>query len=140
MARALYMQHPSVMPNESTYAPHALGAWGERIAAERLLRKGWCIVEKNYRLGRREVDLIVRRGEILAFVEVKTRAGSRFGPPEASVTRRKQREIETVARDFIMRHRPDSPAVRFDVVAIVVGPGRRLLRYEHIEDAWRPHS
>lgn len=140
MARALSVSHGSVMSNESTYPPHALGAWGERLAAERLLRRGWRIVEKNYRLGRREVDLIVRRGEILAFVEVKTRAGARFGPPEASVTRRKQREIETVARDFIMRRRPDCPAVRFDVVAIVVGPGRRLLRYEHIEDAWRPRS
>ena len=95
-------------------------------------------MERNYRFGRREVDLIAQKGEILAFVEVKTRSGARFGPPEAAVTARKQREIEIVARDFLLRHRPRCPAVRFDVVAIVVGPGRRLLRYEHIEDAWRP--
>jgi len=126
------------MPNAHPYPPHDLGAWGERIAAERLVGSGWHIVERNYRFGRREVDLIAQKGEILAFVEVKTRSGARFGPPEASVTARKQREIEVVARAFLLRHRPRSPAVRFDVVAIVVGPERRLLRYEHIEDAWRP--
>ena len=118
--------------------PHELGAWGERLAGARLERRGWTILERNYRLGRREVDLIARKEGILAFVEVKTRSGAHFGPPEASVTWRKRREIETVARDFILRHPVGDLVIRFDVVAIVVGRGRRLLRYEHIEDAWRP--
>jgi len=122
----------------SSYPPHELGAWGERLAGVRLEHRGWTILERNYRLGRREVDLIVRREGILAFVEVKTRSGAHFGPPEASVTWRKRREIETVARDFILRHPVGDLGIRFDVVAIVVGRGRRLLRYEHIEDAWRP--
>ncbi|MCH7992121.1 MAG: YraN family protein, partial [Gemmatimonadetes bacterium] len=59
----------------SSYPPHELGAWGERLAGARLERRGWTILERNYRLGRREVDLIARKEGILAFVEVKTRSG-----------------------------------------------------------------
>jgi putative endonuclease len=94
----------------------------------------------NYRFGRREVDLVVRRGCLVAFVEVKTRAGSGFGAPEDAVTRLKRREIEAVAREFLWRHRLDDIDVRFDVVAIVVGTGRGVIRIEHLEDAWRPDA
>jgi len=102
------------------------------------VRDGWTVLERNYRFGRREVDLVVRRGGLVAFVEVKTRAGTGYGAPEEAVTRLKRREIEAVAGDFLWRHRLDDVDVRFDVVAIVVGPGRRVIRIEHLEDAWRP--
>jgi len=96
------------------------------------------VVERNYRWGRKEVDLIALRRGVLAFVEVKTRSGPDFGPPEESITSKKCREIEAVARYFLA-HRVFSPvAVRFDVVAIVVDPRRRILRFDHVEDAWRP--
>lgn len=78
-----------------------------------------------------------RRREI-AFVEVKARAGPGYGAPEEAVTLRKRREIEAVAADFLFRHPPGQVDVRFDVVAIEVGPDGRLERIEHIEDAWRP--
>jgi putative endonuclease len=115
-----------------------LGVWGEQLAAQRLSLLGWNILEKNYHLGRREVDLIMAKQGVLVFVEVKTRSGGRFGPPEAAVTPRKRGEIEAVARDFLMRYKGPIADVRFDVVAIVVGPDRHLVRYDHIEDAWRP--
>jgi putative endonuclease len=120
------------------YPPHALGRFGEAYACAYLVRNGWTVVEKNYRFGRREVDLVVRRRDLLAFVEVKTRAGTGYGAPEEAVTRLKQREIEAVAREFLWRHRLDDIDVRFDVVAVVAGPGRRVVRIEHLEDAWRP--
>jgi putative endonuclease len=126
------------MDRRSEHPPHRLGARGERIAAERLERAGWHILERGYRLGRREVDLIARRGPMLAFVEVKTRSGPGYGPPEEAVTRRKRAEIEAVALDWLMRHGRDVIDVRFDVVAIEVGPDGAISRYEHIEDAWRP--
>jgi putative endonuclease len=130
--------HHSTMSEYRSYPPHQLGVWGEQLAAQRLSLLGWTILRKNYQLGRREIDLIMARRGVLAFVEVKTRSGGRFGPPEAAVTSRKRREIEAVARDFLMRYRGPLADVRFDVVAIVVGPARRLVRYDHIEDAWRP--
>lgn len=128
------------MRRPSAYPPHALGAWGEQVASALLTRAGWRILERGYRLGRREVDLIARRGSLLAFVEVKTRATDVFGPPEEAVTRRKRLEIEAVALDYLVRHVRADVDVRFDVVSVVAGPGRRLLRCEHLEDAWRPEE
>lgn len=117
-----------------------LGTWGEDEAARALEARGWRILERNYRAGRREIDLIVRRGDLIAFVEVKTRAGTGYGHPEEAVTALKRREIEAVAREFLARRRLGRVGVRFDVVGIVVGPGRRLLRLTHVPDAWRPAS
>jgi putative endonuclease len=126
------------MGTPSEHGPHALGRWGERHAATFLQRKGWTILARNYRFGRREVDLIVRRGEILAFVEVKTRAGERFGWPEEAITPLKRREVEAVATHFLARHAQPGACVRFDAVAIVVTAGGDRARIRHVEDAWRP--
>lgn len=122
----------------NTHPPHALGRWGEERAAGALEARGWRILARNYRFGRREVDIVALRGGVLAFVEVKTRAGRGFGEPEESVTALKRREIEAVARDFVTRHRVGPIEIRFDVVAIVVGPGRRVERLTHVAGAWRP--
>ena len=97
------------------------------------------MLARNYRFGRREVDLVVRRDDLVVFVEVKTRAGSGYGSPLEAVTRPKRREIETVAADFLRRHRLTALKVRFDALGIVVCPGpRATLEVEHVEDAWRP--
>jgi putative endonuclease len=120
------------------HPPHALGRLGESAAQAFLKQSGWTVLDRNYRFGRREVDLVVRRGGLVAFVEVKTRAGGGFGAPEEAVTWKKRREIEAVARDFLWRHRLDDVDVRFDVVAIVAEQRRGTIRIEHLEDAWRP--
>jgi putative endonuclease len=124
----------------TTYAPHVLGRFGEDCARAYLEQGGWKVLASNYRFGRREVDLVVRRGGLVAFVEVKARAGSGYGSPEEAVTRIKRREIETVAREYLWRHRLDDIDVRFDVVAIIVGRGRNPVTIEHLEDAWRPEG
>jgi putative endonuclease len=125
-------------PSHPPYPPHALGAWGEAVACRLLAGAGWTILERGYRLGRREVDLIARRGRLIAFVEVKTRIALQYGSPAEAVTWRKRREIEAVASDYLMRHVDDDVDVRFDVVSLVSAPGRRVLRCDHVEDAWRP--
>ena len=94
------------------------------------------MLASNYRFGRREVDLIASRGGVIAFVEVKTRAGPGFGRPEESISARKRREIELVAREFTVRRGLVGRPVRFDVIAVELERGG--LRCEHIEDAWRP--
>lgn len=132
------MPHDEPPSRQPRHPPHALGAWGERHAAARLERDGWRILERGYRMGRREVDLVIRKGGLLVFVEVKTRSDDSFGAPEDAVTRLKRREIEAVALDYLLRHVPADVDVRFDVVAIVRDTRGRVLRYEHIEDAWRP--
>ena len=123
--------------SQRAHPPHALGRLGEARAREYLIARGWTIAATNYRFGRREVDIVARRGSLVAFVEVKTRAGDGFGAPEEAVTRLKRREIEIVAREYLYRHRLDDVDVRLDVISVTVG---RNPRVEHLEDAWRPET
>ncbi len=74
----------------------------------------------------------------MAFVEVKTRAGTGFGAPQEAITELKRREVEAVAAQFLARHAFQDVEVRFDAVGIVLDRDRRMLRIEHIPDAWRP--
>lgn len=117
---------------------HSLGRWGEHHAARFLERRGWTVVCRNYRFGRREVDLVVRRGAVLAFVEVKTRAGEGFGQPTEAITWRKRREIEAVAAHFLATRAPSQTQVRFDAVAVTLLARGGPVRVEHVPDAWRP--
>ena len=97
------------------------------------------MLARNYRFGRREVDLVVRRGDLVAFVEVKTRSGLGYGAPLEAITRLKRREVEAVAGHFLRCHGLTSAQVRFDAVGIRVLKGPRIaVEVEHVEDAWRP--
>jgi putative endonuclease len=96
----------------------ALGAEGERVAKVYLQAKGFRILHENYSTPLGEIDLIAREGEVVVFVEVKTRASGEYGPPQASVTRQKQRQIVKVAELFLQRHKLSGAACRFDVVAV----------------------
>lgn len=118
-----------------------MGRKGEEIAARHLEGAGWTVLERNYRAGRNEVDLIVRRGRTVAFVEVKARRGAGFGHPLEAITERKRCEIAKVARAW-MRARGGlgGLSLRFDAVAVQFGDARDALRtprIEHVADAWR---
>lgn len=114
---------------------HDLGRRGEAFAAAWLERRGWSIVARNHRLGHKEIDLVVRRGSVVAFVEVKTRAGAGWGHPLEAITRAQRTEIERVARVWIERHGRPADIYRFDAIAVVWQGGRPSV--EHVEDAWR---
>lgn len=116
--------------------PHEFGRRCEELAAESLIAAGWRIVARNYRFGRREIDLIARRRRVVAFVEVKGRRGDGFGHPLEAITRRKREEIRRVAEQWIARNGGPGLIYRFDAVGVTLeaagGP-----RVEHVEDAWR---
>ncbi len=118
-------------------APRRRQAWlrgrrGEGLAAGWLRLKGYRVVARNFRSGAGEIDLIARRGGVLAMVEVKTR-GDLASAGEALGTRQRARIVR--ATEAFLQQRPDLAqlSVRFDV--ILVAPGR-LPR--HLLDAWRP--
>lgn len=126
------------MDSAPQHPPHRLGRRGEDAAATYLEAHGWVVVARNYRFGRREVDLVIRRDGILAFVEVKTRSGDGFGSPQDAITRLKRREIEAVAAQYLVRFPPGDVDIRFDAVSVRRWRGRSALEIEHLEDAWRP--
>ncbi|SOD03874.1 putative endonuclease [bacterium JGI 053] len=113
-----------------------VGDRGERLAAEHLERAGWTILSRNFRVGHREVDLVARRGEVVAFVEVKTRAGLGYGYPLEAITLRKRREIQQVATVWVERHGKPDDVYRYDAVAVLILAGREP-EIDHVEDAWR---
>ena len=109
-----------------------LGELGENAAAELLRTRGYRIVARNHRCRLGEVDLIAEKGELLVFVEVRTRASASFGGPEETVHGRKQRRVVAAARDFLARRRGPERALRFDVVAVIDGArGPTLTHYEN---------
>lgn len=113
------------------------GRRGEEIAARFLAGRGWRILDRNYRAGPRELDLVARRARVLAFVEVKTRRSATFGHPLEAITRRKRNELAACARAWLREH-PTPPGLvrRFDAVSVRLGPGGSS-EVEHVEDAWR---
>ena len=110
------------------------GDAGEKAAEDVLARDGYRVVARKHRCPRGEVDLVLERGELLVFVEVRTRATSVFGAPEETVGVEKQRRIVRAARDFLARWRGPPRGARFDVVAVLDRPeGPRV---SHIPDAF----
>ena len=112
-----------------------LGARGEDAAVELLRAGGYRIVARNHRCPRGEIDVIAEKGDLLVFVEVRTRATSAFGGPEETVGARKQRRVIAAARDYLAQRRGRAKAARFDVIAVVEGPqGPALTHFENAFD------
>ena len=116
-----------------------LGIEGERLALAYLTACGWAVEAHRFRLGRHDVDLVARRGHLVAFVEVKTRRSEGFGSPLEAVSRRKQRDIARTAALWVLRHGRSDDVYRFDLIAVQEHRGAGPI-IEHVEDAWRPDS
>ena len=114
-----------------------LGRLGEAAAAALLERAGFTVIARRFRLRAGEVDLIVERGDLIVFVEVKTRSGEGYGVPAAAVTEAKRRRLAQAALAFLGRTGRLDRRVRFDVVEVRARSGR-IERVHHIEDAFRP--
>ncbi len=112
---------------------NTLGREGEEIAVKFLKKKGYRIIEKNYRTVFGEIDIIARDKDVIVFTEVKTRADNTFGYPFEAVNRRKREKIKKVALSFMKKCRKEFPA-RFDVLSITVKDGKK--RIEHMKDAF----
>jgi putative endonuclease len=108
------------------------GREAEGLAQRYLAAQGWRLIAVNQRVGRGELDIIARRGGVLAFVEVKARRSDACGSPEDAVTIRKQRQIRSLA-ELWLSSRPSAlrgvTDVRFDVIAVDCGRRPATLRH-----------
>jgi putative endonuclease len=113
-----------------------LGAFGERLAAGRLRREGYEIVDTNVAVRPwGEIDIVARRDGVLALVEVRTRRGERFGGAALSFTAGKRRRMANAAEAYLSRFGDEVPPARVDVVLVSLDASGRLTGIEHIEDA-----
>ncbi len=116
-----------------TFWNRLFGDRGERAAARFLRRKGLRVITRGYRTRHGEIDLIARDGDVLVFVEVKSR---RQGVPAEAVTPEKQRRITLAALHFLRKHNLLEVRSRFDIVAVVWPDDRGEPEIEHIPNAF----
>ena len=115
-----------------------LGKWGEDEAALYLEDEGYTIVERDWKIGRRDLDIIAFSpdGSILVIVEVKTRTDEEYQLPEEAVDPRKMRNLAIAANAYVKECNIDKE-LRFDIVSIV-GCNRQVKSIQHLKDAFNP--
>ena len=111
------------------------GILGERLAKDSLEKRGYHIIETNYRCPEGEIDIIAKHNEYLVFIEVRTKKSLKFGTPEESITPAKKERMRAAAFYYQQTHDDLSPLWRIDVVAIELDPKGKLSRIELIENA-----
>ena len=134
-----------------TFTTAEIGRFGEDIAVKLLRKKGFKILERNYRAGHNELDIIAENKEYTVFVEVKTRSehklfGFDYGDPSEAVDYQKQRRTIQAANAYLYKHDGDNEhdkMIRFDIVEVYLqnrafSSRPAVLTTEHIEDAFRP--
>jgi putative endonuclease len=110
-----------------------LGRLGEEMAVNLLLEKNYTILERNYRFGKLELDIIAKYKGFLIVIEVKTRFTNEIGEPWEAVTKKKQTQIIKATNHYIIENDIDSE-VRFDVISII--KNEKFQKIEHIIDAF----
>lgn len=108
------------------------GLLGENHATTYLREQGYTILRQNYRYKRAEVDIIAQKGNLLVFVEVKTRSTNKYGYPEEAVNYKKEAMLLGAAEEFILQEEWQHE-VRFDIISVTLGSPPAI---HHIEDAF----
>lgn len=112
-----------------------LGEKGEKLALEYLKKKGYQILETNFRFKRNEIDIIAQDGEMLVIVEVKTRQSEFMAGPEITVTKSKQKTLIKAANAYIIENDLDLET-RFDIVSVILNEKQSDI--DHLIDAFYP--
>ena len=101
----------------------ALGVYGEAYAAQHLVEQGMVLLDRNWRCGAGEIDLVLRDDRVLVVCEVKTRSSTAFGSPLEGVTTRKAARLRRLAARWLAQHPLHPDHVRIDIVGVLVPPG-----------------
>lgn len=108
-----------------------LGAYGERVAAQRLVDEGMVVVDRNWRCDAGEIDLVLRDGDVLVFCEVKTRSSAAFGHPLETVTAVKAERLRRLAVHWVEEHGVQPGGIRIDLVGVLLAE-RGAAEVEHV--------
>ncbi len=111
-----------------------IGKKGEDIAVEFLKKKGYSILERNYRKQYAEIDIVAISNNILVCVEVKTRTSNRFGTPFESITSWKLRPVTKLAEYYQMTHKELPDEMRIDAIGVTLNAINEVEKIEHLEN------
>lgn len=118
-------------PTPATARCLALGAYGERLAAQHLVAQGLVVLDRNWRCDAGEIDLVLRDGAVLVVCEVKTRASLVCGTPHEAITPAKLERLKRLASLWAEEHGVQTAEVRIDLVAVQC-PTRGAASVEHV--------
>ncbi len=107
---------------------------GEELATKFLKEKGYKIIERNFRKGYGEIDIIAVQGRTLVFVEVKTRTGNQFGTPLEQITYFKLRSLVKTAQFYKVLNPKLPEAMRIDAISVILDYSNNPVKIEHIEN------
>jgi putative endonuclease len=110
---------------------HALGAYGERVAARHLAAAGMVVLDRNWRCDEGELDLVLRDGSVLVACEVKTRTSTAHGHPHEAIGDDKLARLLRLGERWAQAHQVRPPETRVDLVA-VLRPGKGPALVEHV--------
>ncbi len=111
------------------------GILGEKIAGDYLQKRGYRILETNYRCPYGEIDIVARHGDYLVFIEVRTKKSRQFGSPEESITHAKRQKLIATAWHYRQAATDPPPLWRIDTVAVELNRKNEILRIELTENA-----
>jgi putative endonuclease len=112
-----------------------IGALGEKLARDFLKKRGYHIIETNYRCPRGEIDIVARHQECLVFIEVRTKTNLNFGTPEESISNAKKAKMRVTAAFYLHTRDKLPKSWRIDFVAVEVNDNGRVRRIEIFENA-----
>ena len=113
-----------------------LGDWGETEARRYLETKAYVFIDRNFRVPEGEIDLVMQDGDIIVFIEVKTRISDKFGTPEESVSKAKRQRLLRAAWAFLQEREMIDASLRIDFVAIEASLNWTIKRLEHYQSAF----
>jgi len=112
------------MPAPKLLTTAEIGSYGERVAAAFLRQQGYRVLYRNYRTTRGEIDLIGRAGELLVFVEVRTRSSENFGRPAETINAAKKEALRFAASRYLGLLGREDVLYRFDAVEVMLNTGQ----------------
>ncbi len=116
---------------------HSTGKLGERLAVKHLKGLGYEILELNYRYKRYgELDIIALYGQLVCFVEVKTRQSDLYGIPSEAIDARKIQQIRKISNIYLLRNDISNTDIRFDVVEVYIDVNKKMAKVHLIENAF----
>lgn len=123
---------------KSREAPHLeTGKWGEQHAARFLKSLRYRIRGQRVRVGRQdELDIVAEKGDVLVFVEVKTRRNESYGRPFAAINKAKRKRISRAAVNYLKKSKLRPDHIRFDAIEVIGEPGGKPPQIRHIENAF----
>lgn len=112
---------------------HAIGAWGEAVACRYLQRHGYRIIATNYQTSYKELDIIAQQGDVLVFVEVKTRTSEQYGDGTEALSGRKKQSLRQGINRYIHEQATQAGDMRADLITVLLGANRKTARIHHYQ-------